>query len=160
MQKPASRWQLNSGSDGAAVQIRRIRHSFAFAITGSKTVIVTAEDTDVMMLCHAFQKDIPCPICEQCGTQNRVCFLDIKLAWSLGDSTCDSLVGLHAFTGCYTVSTFASRGKLSAMKLMKIDITYQETLSQVGQSWGVQPQPFEKVPALTAMVCQKGIDVV
>ena len=41
------------------------RHSFVFACTvccktGSKAV--TAEGTDVMLLCLAFQKDIPCPI--------------------------------------------------------------------------------------------------
>ena len=116
------------------------------ARTGSRAVIVTAEDTDVMLLCMAFQKDIPCPIYQKCGTQNRTRFVDIsKLALSLGDSVCDSLIGLHAFTGCDTVSAFASRGKLNALKLMQRDITYQETFSQVGQSWDVQPQLFEKV---------------
>ena len=64
-------------------------------------------------------------------------------------SICDSLIGLHAFTGCDTVSAFASRGKLSALKLMKNDITCQETFSQVGQSWDVQPQIFEKVQQFT-----------
>ena len=122
----------------------------ADARTGSKAVIVTAEDTDVMLLCLAFQKDIPCPIYQKCGTQNRTRFVDIsKLALSLGDSVCDSLIGLHAFTGCDTVSAFASRGKLNALKLMQRGITYQETFSQVGQSWDVQQQLFEKVQQFT-----------
>ena len=51
----------------------------------------------------------------------------------LGHSICDSLIGLHAFTGCDTVSAFASRRKLSALKPLEIDITYLETFSQVGQ---------------------------
>ena len=38
------------------------------ARTGSKVVIVTCEDTDVILLCLAFQKDIPCPIYQKCGT--------------------------------------------------------------------------------------------
>ena len=109
------------------------------ARTGSKAVIVTAEDTDGMLLCLAFQEDIHCPIYQKCGTQNRTRFVDIsKLAWSLADSVCDSLIGIHAFT-CYdTVIAFANRGKLSSLKLMKMDITYQETFSQVGQTWDVQ----------------------
>ena len=92
------------------------------ARTGSKAVLVTYEDTAVMLLCLAFQKDIPCPICQKCGTQNSTRFVEIsKLAWSLGDSICDSLIGLHAFTGCDTVRAFASRRKLSAMKPMESD---------------------------------------
>ena len=129
---------------------RLLLHALHAARTGSNAVIVTAEDTDVMLLCLAFQKDIPCPIYQKCGTQNRTRFVDIsKLALSLGDSVCDSLIGLHAFTGCDTVSAFASRGKLNALKLMQRDITYQETFSQVGQSWDVQPQLFEKVQQFT-----------
>ena len=79
------------------------------------------------------------PIYHKCGTQNRTRFVEIgKLAWSLGDSIRDSLIGLHAFT-CYdTVSAFASRRKLSALKPMKTYITYLETFSQVGQSWEVK----------------------
>ena len=82
--------------------------------------------------------------------QNCKRFVDIsKLAWSLGDSVCDSLIGLHAFTDCDTVKAFASRVKLSAVKLVKRDITYQETFSQVVQSWDVHPQLFEKVQQFT-----------
>ena len=126
------------GSGGAAIHTRRTRHSFAFAMhaarTGSKAVIVTSEDTDVVLLCLAFQNDIPCPIYQNCGTQNSARFVEIsKLAWSLVDSICDSLIWLHAFTGCDTLSAFDSRRKLSALKRMK-----SETFSQVGQSWDVQ----------------------
>ena len=129
------------GNGGAAVHTRRTRHSFAFARhaarTGSKAVIVTSEDPDVMLFCLAFQNVIPCPIYQKCGTQNSTRFVEIsKLAWSLGDSICDSLIWLHAFTGCETVSAFASQ---SALKPMKSDIIYLETFSQVGQSWDVQP---------------------
>ena len=64
----------------------------------------------------------------------------------------DSLIGRRAFTGCDIVSAFARRGKLSALKLTKRDATYQETFSQVGQSWDVQPQLFEKVQQFTCRV--------
>ena len=62
---------------------------------------------------------------------------------------CDSLIGLHDFTGCDTISAYTSQEKLSALKLMKKDITYQETFSQVGQSCDVQPHIFQKVQQFT-----------
>ena len=96
---------------------RLLLHALYVARTGSKAVIVTSEDTDVMLLCLAFQKDITCPIYQRCGTQNSTRFIEIsKQAWSIGDSICDSLIWLHAFTGCDTVSVFASRRKLGALK--------------------------------------------
>ena len=66
---------------------RLLLHALHPARTGSNAFIVSAEETDVMLLCFAFQKDNPCPIYHKCGTQNRRRFVDIsKLAWSLGDS--------------------------------------------------------------------------
>ena len=91
-----------------------------------------------------------CLIYQKCGTQNHTRCVDIsKLAWSLGDSVCDSLIELHTFTGCDTVSAFASQGKPSALKRMKRNITYHEMFSQVGQSLDIQPQLFERVQQLT-----------
>ena len=55
-----------------------ILHALQAARTGSKTVIVTAEDTDVMLPCLAFQEDIPCPMYEKYGTLNRTRFVDIS----------------------------------------------------------------------------------
>ena len=91
----------------------------------------------------------PSHLSELWGTR----FVDIsKLAWSLAEGAGDSLIWLHDFTGCDTVSAFASRGKLSGLNLMKRDITYQETFSQVVQSWDVQPQQFEKLHQFTCRV--------
>ena len=78
---------------------RLLLNAMHAARTGSKAVIVTAKVTNVMLLCFAFQKDIPCPIYQKCGTQNRTRFVDIsKLVWPFGDSVCDSLIRLHAVT--------------------------------------------------------------
>ncbi|MGH0152086.1 UNVERIFIED_CONTAM: hypothetical protein FKN15_024252 [Acipenser sinensis] len=73
------------------------------AETGSKATVITAEDTDVLILCLGFVSDIPCSMYLKCGTQNHTMFLDIgKLASSVGGSVCNALIGLHAFTGCDT----------------------------------------------------------
>ena len=47
------------------------------------------------------------------------------------------------------MSACAGRGQLSALKLTKRDITYQETFRQVGYSEDVQPHLFEKVQQFT-----------
>ena len=71
------------------------------------------------------------------------------LASALGDNVCTALVGLHSFTGCDTVSAFAGRGKLTALKQLKTDRTHQEAFGQVGQSWDVSRQLFQKLQEIT-----------
>jgi len=129
---------------------RMLLHALHAAEAGYKAVVITAEDTDVLVLCLAFNKDIPCPVYQKCGTQTRTRFLDIdKLARSMGDSVCDALVGLHVFSGCDTVSAFAGRGKMGALKQMKSDKTYQEAFSQLGHSWEVSTELFQKLQEVT-----------
>lgn len=90
--------------------------------------------------------DIPCPVYQKCGTQTRTQFLDIgKLARIMGASVCDALIGLHVFSGCDTVSTFAGRGKISALRQMTSSKTYQVAFSQLGQSWEVPTELFQKL---------------
>ena len=74
---------------------------------------------------------------------------DTEPASSVGDSLCDSLIGLHAFTGCDTVSAFAGQGKLKALKMVKKDTSYQETFSGLGQSWDVSEELFQRIEEFT-----------
>ena len=104
-----------------------------------------------------FQKDIQCSIYLKRGTLNCTRFVDIsKLAMALGECICTSLIGLHEFTGCDTVSALAGRGKLGALKLLKKDITHQETFSQLGQAWDVSTDLFEKVQDFTCRMYAPG----
>ena len=136
---------------------RLLVHALHAARSGSKAVVVTAEDTDVMVICLGFHKDIPCHIFQKRGTQNRTRFVDItKLGSAIGVTICNSLIGLHSFTGCDTVSAFAGRGKLGALKLLKKDTVYQETFSQLGQSWDVSTELFERVQQSTCRMYAAG----
>ena len=38
---------------------------------GYKSIIINAEDTDVMILCLGFSMQISCPLYQKCGTENR-----------------------------------------------------------------------------------------
>ena len=96
--------------------------------------------------------NIPSPMFQKCGTENRTRYIDIgKLANSLGDDVCQSLIGLHAFTGCDTVSAFAGRGKLAALKLLKKNDKHKKIFKQLGESWDVSQDLFDN---LEAFVCQ------
>lgn len=129
---------------------RMILHAAHAAKEGYKAVIVAADDTDVLVLCLAFSANILCPLFQKCGTKTRVRYLDInKLHQSLGDGICNALVGMHAFTGCDTVSAFAGRGKLRALKLITRSEHYQEVFFELGQSWELSPDLFKRLQAFT-----------
>ena len=79
-----------------------------------------------------------------CGTKNRTRYLDItKIFKTLGSGVCDALVGMHAFTGCDSISAFAGRGKTTAFKLLKSDKTHQEVFNQLGNSWDLSAELFQ-----------------
>ena len=133
------------------VHTRRSRFSCAPTCTARCKGRVKGSQSDsqkYLVLCLGFNRDILCSVYQKCGTKNRTRFIDFgKLASSLGDSICDALIGLHAFTGCDNVSALTGRGKLGALKLMKKDSTYQETFSQPGQSW--EFSKFNKIQLFT-----------
>ena len=49
----------------------------------------------------------------------------------------DCLLGLHVFSECDTVSSFADKGKLSALKLLKKQQYFQDLSRELGESWTV-----------------------
>ena len=64
---------------------RMLLHAQHASKDGFKSVVVTAEDTDVLILCLYVSTKIACPLYQKCGTQNRTRYVDIgKLASSLG----------------------------------------------------------------------------
>lgn len=93
------------------------------------SIIITSEDTDVFLLCLAFSDQIAAPIYMKCGTKNRVRFNDIqKLRDAIGHEVCAALPGMHAYTGCDTVSAFAGRGKSKALKIITAEQRYRHLL--------------------------------
>ena len=54
--------------------------------------------------------------------------MDIKkVTATLGTDVCKALIGMHAYTGCDTVSAFAGKGKAKALKLLTKSKLYQDT---------------------------------
>ena len=105
------------------------------------SVVIVAEDTDVFILSLAFHDTISCNIFIKCGTKTRTRYIDVsKVAISVGKDVCHSLPGMHAFTGCDTVSAFSGRGKVGALKLLKGHSKYQQAFTQLGENWTVSSE--------------------
>ena len=110
--------ELNSTHEEA--DTRLILHAAHAARSGYKTVVVASEDTDVFLLCLAFKCFIPASMYVKCGTQTRTRYVSISsVVGAVGGELCKCLIGMHAFTGCDTVSAFAGKGKITALRLVK-----------------------------------------
>ena len=71
----------------------------------------------------------------KCQIQSHTQFIDVqKVANTIEQEVCNALIGLHAFTGCDTVSAFAGWSKLAALKLVKAERAYRETFQQLGEN--------------------------
>ncbi|XP_035674790.1 uncharacterized protein LOC118414705 [Branchiostoma floridae] len=139
---------LNSNQEEADTRI--ILHVAHAARSGYNTVIVSSEDTDVFLLCLAFKQSIPASIFVKCGTHSRIKYVSITNAAQVwGQDICSSLLGMHAFTGCDSVSAFAGRGKLGALRLVKENRDFQEMFKLVGMDWELSNELFKKLEEFT-----------
>jgi hypothetical protein len=101
---------------------------------GFGSVVLVCEDTDVFILAVFASAELQhVKIHQKSGNEPRRRIVDIKAirdAISPVASKCHP--GLHAYTGCDTVSAFGGKGKLKAWKLVQQNEDYQQTLSELG----------------------------
>eukprot|EP00794_Sanderia_malayensis_P020731 gene20733-22764_t len=120
-------WKLTESTAQEATELRcaheeadtrLLLHAKNAAEEGCEAVIIVSEDTDVFVLAVANRYGIQATMYQKRGTQARSRYVNItSTADALGYKVSRSLPGLHAFTGCDTVSAFASKGKLTALKI-------------------------------------------
>ena len=115
-----------------------------------------SEDTDLLVLCLAFKSFIPSSMFIKCSSQTRVKYLDVsRIVERIGASTCRSLPGFHAFTGCDTVSAFQGRGKVLVFRIMAQDQGFQEVFQGLGREWQLSNELYRDLQRLTcAMYCK------
>ena len=120
---------------------------------GNEGVVVCSEDTDVFIMALAFHDKIEASLFQKCGTKTRTRVIDIrKVAGTLGIDICRALIGMHSFTGCDTVSAFASKGKTNALKLLKTSRNIQNVFSRLGEEWELQPELMNELEAFTCLL--------
>lgn len=100
---------------------RILLHASHAAKKNKCPIVIVSEDTDVLVLSLACNNQLKVPL-YQLFRKSRKKLYDIhKIAASLSQNICKALVGLHAFTGCDSVSTFARKGKVKPLKITTAD---------------------------------------
>lgn len=129
---------------------RLLLHAAHAADRGYNAVVINSEDTDVFILLLGFSSSINAKLYMRCGTKTRNRLVDIsKVVQSIGREVCEALIGLHSFTGCDTISAFAGKGKLGALKIMKSDSGARRAFKELGQTWTVSEDLFVQLEKLT-----------
>ena len=114
-------------------------HACHDAQVGCIVVIINSEDTDVFILLLAFSPSIDAKLFQRCGSQRRNRMIDInKLVTAVGNDVCNTLAGLHTFTGCDTITAFIGKGKIKPLKLLKSENYVRDAFNRLGQTWEVQ----------------------
>ena len=122
--------------------------------------VIHSPDTDVFIMALAFIQDINGSLFFRTGTgdKKRTISLDqIKIAVERRfmenvtniNKLLKGLLGLYAFTGCDTVSTFTGQGKIKAMKLMSTDDQYVELFCKLGRDVNLDDETFSELEAFT-----------
>ena len=120
-------------------------------------VIIAFENTDVLVVCLAFKSFIQSSMFIKCSFQTIVKYLDVsRIVEGIRASTCKSLPGFHALTGCDAVSAFQGRGKVLVFRIMAQDQLFQEVFQGLGREWQLSIVTFRGSPVLcTARMREK-----
>ena len=104
-------------------------------------VIVISEDTDVFVMLLAPEADIGGHLLLRRGKKNQIRIIDIsRLANIIGRDVCTALLGLHAWTGCDSVSAFSGQGKIKAFNMIRSCDEFQEVFSLLGREWTIEDE--------------------
>ena len=129
---------------------RLLLHASHTGKEGYSSVMICSEDTDVFIMSVAFADEIASSLYIKCGGRNRTKVINVnRVANAFGRDVCTAVIGMHAYTGCDSVSAFAGRGKAQALKLVISDKQTRETFIEVGEEWELSPDLLIKLEAVT-----------
>ena len=98
--------------------------------------VIASIDADVTFLCLTNDHKFPMPLFQKGCSEAKMKYVDIaSIRNVLRRNVCEALPGMHAITGCDTVSSFAGKGKLSAFQFVKKKVSFQELFARFGLSW-------------------------
>ena len=102
--------------------------------SGHERIAIKSSDTDVEVLACFYSINMPSQLFLESGTQARARIIDVtKVCDSLGSATCRALPGLHALTGCDSVSSFATKGKKKAFDIVQGNQVFRESVEILGE---------------------------
>ena len=85
------------------------------------------------------------------GNKRRVINIS-EIALSYSEEYRSSLLGLHAFCGCDTTSSFKGKGHVGPIKLIKKFPRFMKPLAQIGNQWNVPTSLVDELEELTCAI--------
>ena len=102
----------------------------------------------VILLC--LQPEIGPRLLLRRGKKNKIRLIDLaRLSCILGRDVCSALIGVHAWTGCDSVSAFTGQGKVNALNLIRTNDVFRDTFSLLGKDWSVPDTVFATIEEFT-----------
>ena len=118
---------------------------------GGKCVL-HADDTNVLVLLLAHAHNLSNYYLKKGkGAKSRIVGIS-EVADQLGrqvvdgilkQELCKALIGLHALTGCDTVSALAAKGKWRPLQMIAKNQTFDETMKDIGKEWSLSDETFK-----------------
>jgi hypothetical protein len=68
-----------------------------------------------------------------------------------------AILGLHAITGCDTVSAFSGKGKIKPVKVMLSDDSFVDWLYSFGNEWELEENMLEEMERFVCAIYIKGV---
>jgi hypothetical protein len=138
---------------------RLFLHMNHASTAGFTKFIIHSPDTDVFIIALSLMHLVNGQVFFHTGTKdkNRIISLDrvkenfqqrLKPAININQFF-QALLGLYAYTGCDTVSSFCGQGKIKAMKLLATDVKYVELFCDVGKNTVLAEQTFSNLESFT-----------
>jgi len=124
-----------------------------------KNIVCVSDDTDVMVLCMYVnaRENFPAKIYLKRSFSRLI---DVqKLNSAVGKDVANALVGLHAFTGCDTVSAFSGKGKVNPLKLASKNEIYISLFANIGTQLYLSEDTFSMVQQFTCDLYSRGTKI-
>ncbi|KAL8619062.1 hypothetical protein ACOMHN_020760 [Nucella lapillus] len=141
--------ELESTQEEADTRI--ILHCFhQDSSTEPEGIIIRSIDTDVFVLLLHFSSQFNKKVYMDTGTGNHrrmICMSD--LAASYDKDFCEALLGIHAFSGCDSTSSFITKGKKTVIKTVSKHKVFQDTFCSLGR----QSLSSDTLESLEHFVC-------
>ena len=99
---------------------RLLLHANHAAVSEDEKVVIKSSDSDVEVISVALWHKIATRIYILSATKHCMRLIDIsEINTKFTQEVCNALLGLHAFTGCDSVSAFLGKGKKKALQIVQ-----------------------------------------
>ena len=152
---------LGSQIQPRASQYPLFLHAQHAAAENYQAILLVADDTNVFIVRLSLSSAIKCEgFIRRRTLKARVRMIDIpKISAALGHEVCSALPGLHAWTGCDTISALASQGKMKVLKIEWENQKCRDAFFSLGASWNLPQDVFNHIQEFTCQLYSKNTKI-